>query len=100
MKDIIVQNWGWITYIVMAVVPILVGLLTKAKWPSVVKALLVGVMAVVVTVARMEVGDLPWTAVEVGPFFGSLLGAAWVAYIGLIKSFPTVQKWLDTHLVK
>lgn len=100
MRDIIVANWGWITYLVMLAVPLLVGLLTKTIWHPLLKfGLLVGLSAVA-AVVRMEVGDLPWSAAEVAPFMASLVAAAEAYYMLFVKSVPAVQQWLDSHLVK
>ena len=100
MKEFLATNWGWITYIIMAVVPFFVGFLTKANWHPLVKGILVFFAAVVITLAGMQWGDLPVTAAEWGPFIGSLLGLAWASYLVLIKSFPKVQAWLDAHGIK
>lgn len=100
MKDIIVSNWGWITYVVMLVVPFLVGLLTKTKWHPLLKFAFLVVLSAVAGVVTLEVNDLPWEAANVGPFLASLVAAAQAAYMIFIKSVPAVQEWLDSHLVK
>jgi len=100
MKEILVTNWGWITYVVMLVVPFLVGLLTKATWHSLIKFGLLVVLAGAAGVVNMEVADLPWEAANVGPFILSLIGTAEVYYFAFIKSFPAVQNYLDSHVVK
>lgn len=96
-QEFLTANWGWITYVVMAVVPVLVGLLQKASWHPIVKAVMVAFPAILSALVSVNVADLPWTAAEVLPFIGSLLGTSWVIYIGFIKSFPKVNAWFDAH---
>jgi hypothetical protein len=100
MREIVVQNWGWTTYLVMLAVPFVVGLLTKASWHPLLKFALLLVLSAVGGVASMEARALPWTADTVMPFLGSLMIAAQASYMVFIRSFPTVQQWLDAHLVK
>lgn len=97
MKEFLTANWGWITYVVLAVVPFLVGLLSKSSWHPIVKGILVAAAALITAFVSVGVGDLPWTAAELGPFVMSLLGTAWASYLVMIKAFPKVRAWLDSH---
>ncbi len=100
MKEFITANWGWATYIIMAALPFLVGLLTKATWHPLVKFVCIVAAAVVLAVAGMQVTETPWGGAETGVFIASLVGAAEAAYLVLIKSFPAVQQYLDAHVNK
>lgn len=98
MKEIVTANWAWINYVVMAVVPVLIGLLTKASWPSLVKFGLVVVAAAVCGLVTMEVKDLPWTVEGILPFIISLVGTSQVFFM-LFVNKTGLKEWLAKYLV-
>jgi hypothetical protein len=93
--DEIYSGLGQYAYIAALFVPVIVGLLVKAQWPSWGKFIVTIVLSIIigaVTIWQTN-GSWEWSVA----FILSLLGTSELVYRVILKQIPGLTEWLASH---